>query len=280
MSQSMFPPGYEASGSSGAFFPAIAPPFPYALPTDPFNKIIGAFGENLGWCKSHTCACVNFRTDMSPVGSPNPSCLTCQGRGIYWDAQINFIGLMTLTHQGAGGVEPGQRMDEKLGPIIGGEPWVTITSDAGVVWNEVGEYDIMIQTNSIVRMNSTLNSGPSGEIYLPYQQGLYVAPSGAVTTWDPMTSQVTPVTGYYVSGATVTIPPTYTPNTPYVVEFQAALSYVCFRPEGGMAQNRPFIQGTVSFPKRFRLEPLDLWMRDGVQNNWGTPGQISLIPPS
>ena len=276
MSQSTFPPGYVASGLTGADFPYIAPPFPYSLPTDPFNAIIGAYGENLGWCKSHTCACVNFRCDNSPVGSPNPTCLTCQGRGVYWDPQVNFIGLMTLTHQGAGGVEPGTTVDSKLGNVIGGEPWCSIPSSAGIVWNEIGEFDILIQTNSIVRMNSTLNSGPSGEIFLPYQQGLYVAPSGAVSTWNPTTSQVVPVTGYTVSGSTVTIPDTYTPNTPYVVEFQSALTYVCFRPEGGMAQNRPFIQGTVSFPKRFRLSPLDLWMRDGVQSAWGTPGQITL----
>jgi len=186
---------------------------------------------------------------------------------------------MTLTHQGAGGVEPGERVDSKLGSIVGGEPWVTVTSDAGIVWNEIAQNDLLIQTNSIVRFNSTLNSGPSGEIFLPYQQGMYVAPTGAVTTWDQATSSVIPVTGYTVSGSSVTISSGYTPNTPYVVEFQAALMYVCFRPEGGMAQNRPFVQGSIAYPKRFRLEPLDLLIRDGVQNNFGTPGQITLGVP-
>lgn len=266
--------GYVASGTSGAYFSAVQSPAFYSLPVDPFNVIISKFGNQLGWCKSHTCPCVNFRTNDSPVGSPNPGCFTCQGRGQYWDPEVDFVGLLTYTHQGAGGIEPGSRMDTRLGPVIGGDPWVTVTQDAGEVWNGIGQYDIIVHLNAISRFSSTLSSGPSGDLYIPYQQRLYVAPSGAVTTWDFATSTVVPVTGYTISGSTVTIPSGYTPGTPYVVEFQAAMTYVCFRPEGGMAQNRPFVQGTVSYPKRFQLQPLDLWLRDGVQDNFGTPGQI------
>lgn len=267
--------GYVASGLTGANVVYTPPPFPYLFPTDQFNNAIAQFGQQISWSKSHTCACINFRTDTSPAGSPNPSCLNCQGRGIYWDSPVNFIGLITFTQSMAGGIDPGSRMDSKLGPIIGGEPWVTITQDAGAVWNGCGQFDLIVELNSITRFNSTLSSGPSGVIYVPYQQQLYIAPSGAVTTWSQSTSSVVQVSGYVVSGATVTIPSSYPSNTPYVVEFQAANSFVCFRPQGGMSHNRPFVQGTMSYPKRFRLQPLDLFLRDGVLNNFGNPGQIS-----
>jgi len=276
MSGTIFPPGYVASGSTGAFFPAVPPPFPYSLPSDPFDIVISKFGQNLSWAKSHRCPCVNFRTDTSPAGSPNPGCLTCQGRGIYWDSPVDFVGLFTMTHQGAGGNEPGGTMNPRQGDIISGDPWLSVSEKAGVVWNEIGEFDLVIQLNGINRFNTTLYSGPSGNIYLPYQQGLYVAPSGAIQTWDSTTAQVIQVTGYTVSGSTVSIPNSYLSGTPYVVEFQAAMTYVCFRNPGGLAHTRPFVQGGICYPKRFRLQALDLFLRDSGISNFGNPGQISV----
>jgi len=167
-------------------------------------------------------------------------------------------------------------MNPRQGDIISGDPWLSVSEKAGVVWNEIGEFDLVIQLNGINRFNTTLYSGPSGNIYLPYQQGLYVAPSGAIQTWDSTTAQVIQVTGYTVSGSTVSIPNSYLSGTPYVVEFQAAMTYVCFRNPGGLAHTRPFVQGGICYPKRFRLQALDLFLRDSGISNFGNPGQISV----
>lgn len=264
------PPYNSASGLTGANVAYVAPPFPYSLPADPMNTIVAQFGQNLGWCKSHTCPCVGYGTELSPAGSPNPACTTCDGRGIYWDDPVQFVGLLTFAHHMAGGVEPGADMNVKRGQIIQGEPWVTITQIAGNVWEQASEFDIFIENDAVWRMNSTLISGASGILNVPYQQNLSIAATGAVTTWDLTTSAVVSVTGYTVSGASVILPAGYPDGTPYVVEFESAPSYVAFRSEGGFPHTRPFVQGTISFPKRLRLKPLDLWLRENGLAGFGT----------
>ena len=263
-----------ASGLQGAYFPQINPVFPYALPADAFNLLIDAYGQNLLWCKSHTCPCTSYPTSMNPAGSPNPSCGTCHGRGIYWDSPpIPFLGLLTFGHHLAGtGIEPGAVMDTRLGNVQDAQPWLSMTQFAGVVWEQATEFDIFIESDALLRFNTTLTSGPSGIIHLPYQQSLVVAATGAVSTWNPTSGIVVPVTGYTVSGTTVVIPSSYPENTPYVVEFQAAPSYVAFRGIGGMPHTRPFVRGQLAYPRRFRLQPLDLWLRDQGTAPFGNPG--------
>lgn len=265
-----YPPPYNsASGLTGANTAYVADPFPYSLPADPMNLAVQKFGQNIGWCKSHTCACIDFPTEMSPAGSPDPSCVTCSGRGIYWDTPVQFVGLLTFAHHMAGGVEPGAEMNQKYGQMLHGEPWITITQNSGVVWEEASEFDIFIENDAVWRINSTLVSGPSGILDIPYQQNLNVAAGGAVTTWDSASNKVVPVTGYTVSGSTVTIPDSYPSGTPYVVEFKSAPSYVAFRGEGGFPHTRPFVQGQISYPKRLRLQPTDVWLRQNGKVGWG-----------
>lgn len=272
-------PNLPAAGPMGAYFPQVNNPFPYTLPSDPFNILVQTYGQNLLWCKSHTCACVAYPTPFSPAGSPNPSCLSCFGRGVYWDASVPFVGLLTFGHHLAGqGIEPGAIQDPKWGQIVEGQPWIALTQYAGVVYDEASEFDIFIESDSLMRFNTTLTSGPSGIIRLPYQQSLLVAASGAVSTWVASASAIAQVTGYVVSGTTITVPASYPSNTPYVVEFQAAPSYVAFRPVGGLPHNRPFSQGTMAYPKRFRLQPLDLWLREQGLNSWGNPGGYGAPP--
>lgn len=252
---------------TGAYFPFLAPPEPYSLPGDPFDKIIEHFGLRLGWGKSHICACTAFATPMSPAGSPNPSCITCQGRGIYWDMPlVSFVGLITYGHTVQASNEPGARMDSTLGHIIQGDPRLTISPSAGVPWEEASEFDVFVETDATMRFNASLSVG--GVQYVPYQHNVTVAPSGAVSTWSPSTSGIVQVHGYSVSGAQVVLPAGYASGTPYIVEFTAAPAYVAFRLDGSFPHNRPFVQGTIAYPKRFRLTPLDLWLRDGVASNF------------
>ena len=276
-----FTSGYynpPASGLTGAYFPQINPIFPYSLPADPFNLLIDAYGQNLLWCKSHTCPCTAYPTATNPAGSPNPSCQTCHGRGAYWDSPVPFIGLLTFGHHESGaGIEPGAAMDPRHGNILEGQPWLSMTQAAGVVWEEASEFDIFVESDAVTRFNTTLSAGPSGIIHLPFQQSLSVAATGAVSTWNPTTASVAPVTGYTVSGTTVVIPASYLDNTPYVVEFEAAPSYVAFRGIGGFPHTRPFVRGQMAYPRRFRLQPLDLWLREQGLANFGNPGGYGAV---
>jgi hypothetical protein len=272
-----FTSGYynpPASGLQGGYFPQINPIYPYTLPADAFNLLVDAYGQNMLWCKNHLCPCTSYPTSTNPAGSPNPVCQTCHGRGIYWETNpVPFIGLLTFGHHLAGtGIEPGAVMDPRLGNIQEGQPWLSMTQFAGVVWEEASEFDIFVESDAAIRFSTTLTSGPSGILHLPYQQSLVVAATGAVTTWDPSTGTVVPVTGYVVSGTTVTIPDSYPANTPYVVAFTAAPAYVAFRGIGGMPHTRPFVRGALAYPRRFRLQPLDLWLREQTHGAFGNPG--------
>ena len=50
-------------------------------------------------------------------------------------------------------------------------------------WNDASFEDIFVPVDMLSRFTAKLQVG--GITYLPYQQNLQVAPSGAVTTWKP-----------------------------------------------------------------------------------------------
>ncbi len=267
MSSSLQP--FSGTYATGGFFPYIPPISPYVLPSAPFDDVISALGIRLGWGKSHTCACISYPTTNSPAGSPNQSCQTCSGRGIYWDALLPFTGLITYGHIEPAPDEPGLTQDPKIGMIIHGEPRLSIPYNAGVSWEECSEFDLVVELDAQMRFNTTLSN--TGNQTIPYQQGLSIAAIGAVTTWATGasgTGSVVPITGYTVSGATVTIPPVWVPNTNFVVEFIASPTYVCFRIGGGLPHVRPFAGGGIPYPRRFRLQPVDLWLRNLPLGNY------------
>lgn len=251
---------------SGDYFPAMPPVQPYILPPDPFDITIRNLGVRLGWGKSHSCPCSYYPTSFSSAGSPNPQCQTCSGHGVYWDSLVPFVGIISFGHRAGVRDEPGMRISPDTGLVFEAEPTLTIPYSAGSVWMQMSEYDLIVEVDSQIRFNAILEVGKIQT--LPYQQCVNVATTGAVTTWTTGASgvgAVTQVTGYAVSGVTVTIPASYPTGTPYMVEFNASPTYVSFRIGGGFPHVRPFNLGQTAYPKRFHLTPLDLFLR-GNQN--------------
>jgi hypothetical protein len=100
-----------------------------------------------------------------------------------------------------------------------------------------------------------------GQIVLPYQQNLSIAITGAVSIWNPITQTLVSVSGYAVSGASVTLPSGYAPGQNFMVEFTASPLYVVFRSVGGFTHIRPLGGGSLAEPKKFQLQTLDWWTR-------------------
>lgn len=239
----------------GPFFPPMSP---YVLPAEPFEQLISAYGVRALWMKSHSCACV-FGNQASP-GSPDPGCNTCQGGGVYWDNPLGPFSLMiTFMRMTPTPSEPGEAMNENWGQLQNADPTLTITNAASAVYAGASLYDAYVELDSFARFNTSLVVG--GVQVVPYQQGLTIAASGAVRVYDPIAKINTLVSGYVVSGALVTLPAAYVQDTPYTVEFTANPVYVAFGAAGGLPHVRPFGNGVVNVPRRFRLKALDAWTR-------------------
>lgn len=235
--------------------PFIPPPTPWILPKEPFETFMGNNGLRILWLKSHTCPC---SIGGPTAGVADPGCNTCQGRGVYWDPPFGpWMGFITFMHMAPSPDEQGISANTQWGNIQHGEPTVTIPASAGVVWNDASIYDAFVEMDALTRLSANLVVG--GRQAVPYQQGLSIAASGAVQVYDPVAQKAVSVTGYTVSGATVLLPSSYGNGQGYTVEFYANPVYIAYRKAGGLPHARPF--GQVQLPKRFRLQPLDLWTR-------------------
>ncbi len=234
--------------------PLFPPLDPLGLNYEYLNDLVAQNGITLQWSKSHGCVCIYGGQDP---GSPDPQCLTCKGRGVYWDVLSSpFIGLITFIHTSPTPDEPGTIMSEQEGLQITGEPVVTITSDASGIYDEAGIYDLYVQPDVLNRLNVALQVGR--QTTLPYPYGATVAPSGAVTIYNTVTKRVDIAASYTVSGDSVVLNG-YPPDTSYMVEYMASPSYIAYRAAGAPAHARPFAD--TPQPKRFRLQALDLWTR-------------------
>ncbi len=256
----------------------VPPTDPYIMPPDDFDALIAQFGQRVAWMRSHTCPCIfgggGANGHLPLPGTAQRSCLRCFGTGTYWDdptlpfrVWISFIQLSPTPD------EPGVRVDQNYGAVQLSEPSMTLPyrnpmlsvndpAQPTAAWNGASVSDIFVASDMLARYTAVLQVG--GLQVLPYQQNIQIAPTGAVTVWDPTTSQVEQVSSYTVSGAAVTISG-YPPGTNYMVEFQAAPLYVAFRPAGGVPHVRPFGGGTVAEPRRFKLQTLDFWTRQRIQ---------------
>lgn len=231
------------------------PPFAaYDMPFLGFDQLIASTGTRFIWMQSHSCPC----TWAGPTtGSPDPACLTCQGRGWYWDTpSAPFLALVTFVHISPTPDEPGVLMNDKFGPIIKAEPHITIPFSAGTVWQSATLNDAFVEIDAVDRFDAKLQV--NGVQSVPYQQNLNIPTSGAVRVYQ--NNMATPVSGYSVSGATVLLPSSFPPGTPYIVEFTAAKVFIAWRRGGALPHDRPFQQQTM--PKRFHLMQLDLWLRN------------------
>jgi hypothetical protein len=241
--------------ASGVIVPFLPPISPFIMPKEPMNALFAAYGIDLQWQRSHLCPC----TYGGPItGSPDPACLTCFGRGWYWDApSATFRGLITFMHLSPTPDEPGAQMSDKFGMNLQSSPTLTIPDTATPAWDQASMNDVFVEIGAIDRFEAQLQVG--GVTALPYEQELNVPVSGAVTIYDTLTNQVVQVSGYVVSGAVVTLPSGYVSGTPYIVSYAAAKAYAAWREAGAMPHSRPF--GNIRLPRRFRLQALDLWLR-------------------
>ena len=241
------------------YMPALQGLTPYVMPPSVFDTLIGAYGIRMAWCRSHSCPCVY---GGSIPGSPDPQCTSCGGRGVYWDQPLGpFQTLLTFIRHGPTPDEPGTMMDQDQGLLLNGEPTLTIPYSGtyvqqSTVWQEAGVYDLFVEIDAISRFNANLQVG--GNMNVPYPQAVTIAPTGAVTTYDAVTHSVVSGVSYAVSGITVT-PSGLATGTNYTVDFEAAPCYVAYRIAGMPAHVRPF--GGLNYPRRFRLQTLDLWTR-------------------
>ncbi len=260
--------------SSSAFTPFLPPMDPYVLPNAPFDQLINAYGLQMTWQKSHACPCSSgggTQSRLLMTGAPDPQCQTCGGRGVYWDApQGPFTVMLTFMHRAFSKDEPGAAMDNKYGLVQEGEPTLTIPSSVTAPYQQASLYDAWVNINAETYYETNLTVG--GNETVPYQQSLSIAASGAVKVYDPATHQVVAVSGYTVSGGTVTLPGQYPPGTGYVVGFTAAPVYVAFKSSGAYPHIRPFQQ--IPLPRRFSLRALDLWLRARGSDTYGTSPNV------
>ncbi len=233
------------------------PSFPaYQMVNERFTDIIGKYGVNLVWRKSHNCSCV---WGSSVPGSADPKCLSCHGRGIYWDKPgVAFQGLITFIHRAFSPDDPGSTMSNKSGVYQTGSPILSIPSTATQVFAEANLYDAYLESDVVERYTTNLIVGEITA--LPYQDNLSVATTGAVMVWNPDTKQSVYVDTYTVSGADVILNG-YPDGTNYTVEFYSSPIYIAFHKSGGFSHQRPFSLGTTPYPRRFHLNELDMWSR-------------------
>ena len=261
-----------------------------ALPGQDFDALIAVDGQRVSWMRGHTCPCVfaggGGQGRLPQLGSAQRSCTKCLGVGTYWDQPTEPFSVgVSFMHLSPSPDEPGTIMNAKNGPVQTSEPSLTVPyldpknpTTPLPAWLYGSTNDFFTLLDMLARYTAVLQVG--GIQALPYQQNLQIATTGAVTTFvpDPTTpgkGTVVPVP-YVVSGAQVTIDPTVWPvGQNYMVEFQAAPTYVVWRRAGGIPHVRPFGNGSVNLPRRFRLQALDFWTRQRT-NNPGQQGSVSV----
>jgi hypothetical protein len=257
--------------TGGANTTYIPPITPYLLPESPFDNVIRQLGARCAWMRSHTCPCIygggQTQGKLPFPGSPDPACLKCFGVGTYWDPPtLPFSVGISYMHLSPSPDEPGTIMDSKFGPVQTSEPSITIPfrdpnapNSPLSAWTYASTNDFFVMVDMLAQYTAILQVG--GVTSLPYQQNLQIAPQGAVTTYNPVTHQVEFIP-YDVSGGDVAIDTSaYPPGTAYSVAFASAPIYVAWRRAGGLPHIRPFGNGLVNLPRRFRLQALDMWTR-------------------
>lgn len=237
--------------------------FGSALPVTAFNNLITWASPRMNYMKGYQCPCSGAQ-----LGSPNPDCDVCFGRGFYWDPALGpFNILVTLTTFVGRNVNMGESTDVDYGLIYSGHPIITIPSSYQPLWQIANTNDIFVQIDAISRFQADLRVNQNQTIPAWHILGtVCVEPTGAVTVEDPSINQPVSGVAYTVSGGTITLNPNaqypsgYPTGTSYVVEYTSPVVFVINEPQGGLVHTRPFGQG-LAYPRRFKVSLLDLWLR-------------------
>lgn len=248
-------------GSPTSITPSI-PSLNHAFPVEIMNRTVAQYGVRLKWLSSSQCPCMY---GGAVPGSPDHTCQSCFGRGIIWSPETPiFTGLITYEKYGSRG--PGYENDPQVGALISADPNLTIvaTKDAFTVWENASLYDAYVEVDATMRFYASLSVG--GITVVPYQHSLSIPATGAVTIWNTQTKSQEYVTNYTVNGPSVTISG-YPEGTSYTVQFTASPVYVAYNKAGGMPHVRPFGNGVVNYPKRFKIKLLDLWLRENITSS-------------
>jgi hypothetical protein len=252
------------------------------MPGTAFDDQVRTVGDRFGWLKAHSCPCTYAR---GTPGSPNPGCLTCSGRGVYWDEPLDFTGLFTYMHTSSAPDEPGAMTSELLGHVLKAEPTLTIPWNGGagteaIVWAEASSFDAFVWYDARTRFDTVLvvPEGPGAPTnVLPYQWGTDVQ---CVVAYDVAANHIVPVASgnWSIASGVVALSPatSFVPGTAFTVEYFASPVMVAFRDAGGIPHVRPFAQGRAAIPRRFHLKLLDAWLRDRIGGE--LPG-AGLVPP-
>lgn len=226
------------------------------------NQLLTKYGLRLQWMQSHGCPCVY---GSSTPGSPDPSCNSCNGKGVIWDQPSTvFTALLSYSHMIPSSHEPGMREVSDAGQIFFANPLMTIPYVPGTeeVWENATLFDAFVVVDATMRFYSNLTVGQRTAV--PYQQSLTFPTSGAATVWNAQTKE-REFAPYTISGANVILSG-YPDGTPFMVEYYASPTMVAFERSGGLPHVRPFGNGRIRFPRRFHLKLLDLWTRAADSN--------------
>ena len=239
-------------------FTPWVPSFNQAMPEGIFDAVIAANGIRLGWLRAHTCPCTY---SGGTPGSPNPSCVTCRARGIYWDKPaVPFVGMLTfVTTQMSAPTEVASHIDPVVGAVQMASPTLSIPRNGNLnestVWAGAGRFDAYVEMDGSYRTTATFVQQHGQTNFLPYDLGVVI---NSVTVWNPATSAVVPlaVGAWTLTNGSVSLVD-YPDGTAFVVDYQTLPVYVADSPQ----HIRPFGQGSQNLPKRFQVKALDLWTR-------------------
>lgn len=216
-----------------------------------FDSAISSVGINIYWRQGHICPCGAI------TGSPDPQCLQCAGWGRYWDAPTAaFTGVISMMYP----EDPGGKTDDQLGTVIESRPVLTIPQIAGEVWDSAVEYDQFVLPDMTQRFTINLTNGMN--FALPYSYGVSIPATGACFYYDSQTKQISADNNYTVgtiNGITYVTLTDQPSGQPFSVEYTANQAYIAYN-RGSMPHVRPEVGG-MHMPRRFQLEPADLWIR-------------------
>lgn len=253
-----------------------------AMPEVVFDTQVVETGIRFGWLRAHSCPCT-FAFN-GKYGNPNPGCLTCGGRGIYWDPPLDFNGLLTYMHTSSAPDEPGATTNEWMGHMLEGMPTLTVpfngTGCEAQVWRYGSSFDAFVEYDAVTRYNTVFVSGnaPGAPQLLPYQWGVGIISVASYATGTNMISPVASGNWAYSAGAVTLDPTLYPTGTAYTVEYTASPVFVAFRPAGGVPHARPFAEGRTRIPRRFHLQVADAWLRDRFSGELPNSGIVPLGP--